>query len=372
MPRLIVRGLVKRFGGVRAVDGISFEVAEGEFVTLLGPSGCGKSTTLYAIAGLDRPTAGSIALDERVLFDAAAGIFVAAEARNCGLVFQSYALWPHMTVHENVAFPLKVRRLKSKAIAQQVGKFLALVEMQEYADRHPHELSGGQQQRVALARTLVYQPNLLLLDEPLSNLDAKLRLRARSWLKQLQLQLGLTTIFVTHDQTEALSLSDRIMVMDGGRIMQVGAPQEVYRDPATPFIADFIGGSNFLAGTVLTVTDGRALVSLPDGQRLSVAAGREVVPGRQVTVSVRPEAVHLVQAGDVGSAEVSLLRGRIVQREYLGPRYQYAVSIADRLFRFEAVETLGCADATVTVPAESCTVFTFNGTASGCEPPVRV
>ncbi len=271
MPRLIVRGLVKRFGGVRAVDGISFEVAEGEFVTLLGPSGCGKSTTLYAIAGLDRPTAGSIALDERVLFDAAAGIFVAAEARNCGLVFQSYALWPHMTVHENVAFPLKVRRLKSKAIAEQVGKFLALVEMQEYADRHPHELSGGQQQRVALARTLVYQPNLLLL-----------------------------------------------------------------------------------------------------GQRLSVAAGREVVPGRQVTVSVRPEAVHLVQAGDVGSAEVSLLRGRIVQREYLGPRYQYAVSIADRLFRFEAVETLGCADATVTVPAESCTVFTFNGTASGCEPPVRM
>jgi iron(III) transport system ATP-binding protein len=266
-----------------------------------------------------------------------------------------------MTVRQNVAFPLKIRRVGSKVIAEDVEKTLMMVEMQSYADRYPHELSGGQQQRVALARTLVYRPSLLLLDEPLSNLDAKLRLRARGWLKQLQLQLGLTTIFVTHDQTEALSLSDRVVVMDGGRIMQVGTPQDVYRDPATPFIADFIGGSNFLAGTVVTVMEGWALVSLPDGQTLSVAAARGMLPGRQVTVSVRPEAVHLVQAGDAQRAQMNLLRGRIVQREFLGPRYQYAVSIADRLFRVEAVETLGSADATVTVPAESCTVFDFNG-----------
>jgi iron(III) transport system ATP-binding protein len=357
MPKLGVRNLTKAFGAVRVLEEISFDVAEGELVTLLGPSGCGKSTTLFAIAGLERPSAGRITLDERVFFDGAAGVFVPPEARNCGLVFQSYALWPHMTVRENVDFPLKIRRVRAKARAEQVEKALALVEMDAYAERYPHELSGGQQQRVALARTLVYRPSLLLLDEPLSNLDAKLRLRARGWLRQLQSQLGLTTLFVTHDQTEALSLSDRIVVMDGGRIMQVGTPQEIYRDPATPFIADFIGGSNFLVGTVVTVTDGRALVSLPDGQTLSVAAGRELVTGRQVTVSVRPEAVHLVQAGDTMATQVNRLHGRIVQREYLGPRYQYAVSIADRLVRFEAVENLGSTDATVAVPAESCIVF---------------
>jgi iron(III) transport system ATP-binding protein len=358
MPKLSVSGLTKQFGDVRAVDGISFEAKDGEFITLLGPSGCGKSTTLFAIAGLDRPTGGRIQLDGRVFFDGEAGLFVPPEARNCGLVFQSYALWPHMTVADNVAFPLRVRGVKKKQIAAEVEKSLALVEMESYAQRYPHELSGGQQQRVALARTLVFRPSLLLLDEPLSNLDAKLRLRARGWLKQLQSQLNITTIFVTHDQTEALSLSDRVVVMDGGRIMQIGTPQEIYQDPATPFIADFIGGSNFLSGTVATVTGNVALVSLPDGQTLSVSASPELTPGRQVTVSVRPEEVHLVHESD---PRPNLLHGRIVQREYLGPRYQYSVSIGDRLVRFETVENLGSVDATLAVSPESCTVFAFNG-----------
>jgi iron(III) transport system ATP-binding protein len=359
MPRLTIDGVTKQFGTVRALDGVSFEVADGEFMTLLGPSGCGKSTTLFAIAGLDRPTAGRIVLDGRVFFDGAASTFVPPEARNCGLVFQSYALWPHMTVRENVTFPLKIRRVSAKRAAAEVDQVLTLVEMQPYADRYPHELSGGQQQRVALARTLVYRPSLLLLDEPLSNLDAKLRLRARGWLKQLQAQLGLTTLFVTHDQTEALSLSDRVVVMDGGRIMQIGTPQEIYRNPATPFIADFIGGSNFLAGTVLTVGAEGAMVSLPDGQTLLVTAGRGLVAGQQITVSVRPEAIHLVQSAEVAGTRANQLHGRIVQREYLGPRYQYSVSIGDRVVRFEAAENLGGIDATVTVPAESCTVFEF-------------
>lgn len=361
MPRLSIQNLTKDYASAKALDRVSFDVADGEFVTLLGPSGCGKSTTLFAIAGLDKPTDGSITLDDRVLFDGARGVFVTPEARNCGLVFQSYALWPHMTVRQNVAFPLKIRGIAKKELEEQVEQSLALVEMQPLAARYPHELSGGQQQRVALARTLVYRPSLLLLDEPLSNLDAKLRLRARGWLKQLQTQLGLTTIFVTHDQTEALSLSDRIVVMDGGRIMQVGTPQEVYRDPATPFIADFIGGSNFLTARVVTVNEGQAHIALPDGQTLRVSAGTEVTAGEQVTIAVRPEAVCLAKNGTFPDSKVNLLRGRIVEREFLGPRYLYAMSIANQLVRFETVETLSNDDTMITVPSDSCTVFAFRG-----------
>jgi iron(III) transport system ATP-binding protein len=358
MPRLSVQNLSKRFGEVCALDGISFDVEDGELVTLLGPSGCGKSTTLFAIAGLDRPTGGRIMLGERVFFDGEAGVAIAPEARNCGLVFQSYALWPHMTVRENVTFPLQIRGARARAAAIEVDRVLELVEMLPYAGRHPHELSGGQQQRVALARTLVYQPALLLLDEPLSNLDAKLRERTRGWLKELQSRLRLTTIFVTHDQTEALSLSDRIIVLDGARIKQIGTPQEIYRNPATPFIADFIGGSNFLGGTVRALVDGQAHVSLPDGQILAVAASPALAAGQRVTVSIRPQSVHLVS--DVAAhSGANLLRGRIVSREFLGPSYQYSVSIADKLVRFEAVEDLASNDATLSVQAESCTVFAF-------------
>jgi iron(III) transport system ATP-binding protein len=365
MPRLSVQNLTKRFGGTPALDGISFDVEDGKLVTLLGPSGCGKSTTLFAIAGLDRPTGGRITLGGRVLFDGEAGVAIAPEARNCGLVFQSYALWPHMTVRENVTFPLKIRGARARAAAVEVDRVLELVEMLPFADRHPHELSGGQQQRVALARTLVYQPSLLLLDEPLSNLDAKLRERTRGWLKELQSRLRLTTIFVTHDQTEALSLSDRIIVLDRGRIMQIGTPQEIYRYPTTPFIADFIGGSNFLPGTVNALVDGQAHISLPDGQILSAAAmSPALAPGQRVTVAIRPQSFHLVSGvtAEGAAAEThnaNLLRGRIVQREFLGSCYQYSVSIADRLVRFEAAEDLASNDATLAVQAGSCTVFAF-------------
>ena len=224
MAELRVEGLVKLFGAIRAVDNISFTVGDGEFLTLLGPSGCGKSTTLAAIAGLDRSDEGRILLGDHLFFDGARGVFIPPERREVGLVFQSYALWPHMTVAENLDFPLRLRKMPRAQRAERVAEALALVEMSEYGDRYPFALSGGQQQRVALARTLVYRPSLLLLDEPLSNLDAKLRERARSWLRHLQRNLRVTSVYVTHDQSEALALSDRIAVMNGGKIVQLAEP----------------------------------------------------------------------------------------------------------------------------------------------------
>ncbi len=214
MPEIHIEGLVKEFGEQRALDDVGFSVRESELFTLLGPSGCGKSTTLLSLAGFHTPERGTIAVGDDTFFDASRRVDVAPERRNLGIVFQSYAVWPHMTVFANLAFPLKVRKLKRKAIASRVRDTLELVEMADYADRYPHQLSGGQQQRVALARALVYSPSVMLLDEPFSNLDAKLRERARMWVKDLQKTLGLTTVFVTHDQDEALSMSDRIAVMN--------------------------------------------------------------------------------------------------------------------------------------------------------------
>jgi iron(III) transport system ATP-binding protein len=216
MPDITVAGLSKAFGQGLALSDISFSVRDKEFLTLLGPSGCGKTTTLMSIAGFQRPDQGTISCGDRIFFDRAGKVDLAAEDRNLGMVFQSYAIWPHLTVFGNVAFPLKIRRMKRDAVRRRVLDVLELVELAGYAGRYPHELSGGQQQRVALARALVYSPAVLLLDEPFSSLDAKLRERARAWLKHLQGELGLTTLFVTHDQDEALSLSDRIVVMNAG------------------------------------------------------------------------------------------------------------------------------------------------------------
>jgi iron(III) transport system ATP-binding protein len=260
MVNLVVDKLVRRYGALTAIDDVSFTVKSGEFLTLLGPSGCGKSTTLGALAGLDRPTEGLIKFGDRVIFDSKKNIYVTAEARNCGLVFQSYALWPHMTIEQNLAFPLKLRKVDRAEQARRIREVLTLVEMQDFAKRFPNQLSGGQQQRVALARTLVYQPSVLLLDEPLSNLDAKLRDKARIWLSELQAQVRLTTIYVTHDQSEALALSDRIAVMNKGRIAQLGTPYEIYSQPADPFVADFIGTSTFFPGRVQSAAGERTTV----------------------------------------------------------------------------------------------------------------
>ncbi len=361
MAELVVSGLTRRYGAVRAVDDVSFGVADGELLTLLGPSGCGKSTTLFSIAGLDRPDGGSIRVGSDVFFDAAAGIHRAPEQRNCGLVFQSYALWPHMTVRDNVQFPLKLRRVASSTLRDKARWALSLVEMEPYADRYPHELSGGQQQRVALARTLVYEPQVLLLDEPLSNLDAKLRLRARGWLRELQTRLRLTTLYVTHDQDEALALSDRIAVMSGGRIVQLGTPREIYREPRTAFIADFVGHSNILAGTPLRRGDGGFAITLADEQSLLLPAAPFGAPTATVQVAIRPEHVVLHPVG-TGPEAGNLLRGRIIQRDFLGTRFEYLVAVGDDLLRATCADEIEPGDICAELPARHC--MPFWGTAS--------
>ncbi len=335
MAELVIEGLTRRFGEVVAVDGIDLHVADGEFVTLLGPSGCGKSTTLAAVAGLDRPEGGRIRVGQTVYFDSDRGIYLPPEARNCGLVFQSYALWPHMTVQDNVAFPLTLRKVSAADRRRRVEEVLALVEMERYADRYPHELSGGQQQRVALARTLVYRPAILLLDEPLSNLDAKLRDRARAWLADLRMRLGLTTIYVTHDQIEALSLSDRVVVMHNGRIAQVGTPQEIYEHPADPFVADFIGTTNFLPARVVSPAPGGVVLELGDGQRLAVETERPAEAGARVTLAYRPEQMRIATNGAAPPQGHEAVRAKLLGRAYVGGRWQLALELGGGPLRLE-------------------------------------
>lgn len=353
MAELVVRNLTKRFGQVEAIKDVSFEVADGEFLTLLGPSGCGKSTTLGAIAGLDRPTGGLIRAGETVFFDGAANRFLPPEARNCGLVFQSYALWPHMTVYANLAFPLRLRRVPRAEREKAIEQTLALVEMTDYADRYPYQLSGGQQQRVALARTLVYRPTLLLLDEPLSNLDAKLRDKARVWLSEMQRRVRLTTIYVTHDQTEALALSDRIAVMDQGRLVQLGTPKEVYGAPATPFVADFIGNSNFFKATIESApVAGRARARLASGHVVEIAARAGHLPGKEITLAAKPEAIRLGKPGtDEG------IRAEVISRSYLGARWQYQIAMAGEILRAESDRDVEGGDVVVLIDAAALVSF---------------
>src|SRR5574340_1596272 len=249
------------------LKGVSMQLNRGEVVSLLGPSGSGKTTLLRAVAGLEAPNKGSIRIDDKVVFDGAAGMEVPAEKRNLGLVFQSYALWPHQTVFDNVAYALKLRNLGSAEIKSRVEAALAQLSLDHLAKRLPHQLSGGQQQRVALARALVYNPPVILLDEPLSNLDAKLREEARAWLRELIVKMQLSALCVTHDQGEALAMSDRILLLNGGKIEQQGTPQEMYSNPATLFTADFMGSNNRLAGRVARLVDGHALLEGP-GWRL--------------------------------------------------------------------------------------------------------
>jgi iron(III) transport system ATP-binding protein len=353
MAELVVTGLVRDYGNVRAVDDVSFRVADGELVTLLGPSGCGKSTTLFSIAGLDRPTSGQIRVGANVFFDSATGIHLAPERRNCGLVFQSYALWPHMSVRENLEFPLKLRKVARAKAREKAAWALALVEMERYGERYPHELSGGQQQRVALARTLVYEPQVLLLDEPLSNLDAKLRLRARGWLRELQTRLKITTLYVTHDQDEALALSDRIAVMSAGKIVQMGTPREIYREPATPFIADFVGHSNILVGT--PVRSGGAFgVRFADDQGLALPSEPGGAPAGRLQVAIRPE--HIV-LGTRSADAANVLRGRIIQRDFLGTRFEYLVAVGDAVLRVTAADELELGDVLAELPSRHCMPF---------------
>ena len=293
---LTVRGLTKTYatadGDFQALKGIDFDVPQGGFYTLLGESGCGKSTTLRCVAGLEEPDGGSISIDGQVVTDIDRGTQVPAFDRDIGLVFQSYAIWPHMDVFGNVAYPLRVRRprLAAGEVKARVMEALRLVGMEDFANRQATKLSGGQQQRVAFARALVRRPKLLLLDEPLSNLDAKLREQMRFELQELIARTGVTTLYVTHDQAEALAMSDTVAVMAGGRIVQSGAPREVYGRPDNRTVASFLGTANFLRGRLIEARDGRATVALEGGvSMLHVPSRAALSPGASVDVIFRPE-----------------------------------------------------------------------------------
>jgi iron(III) transport system ATP-binding protein len=302
-------------GGIRDA---SFELEAGTFFTLLVPSGCGKTTTLRCIAGLETPDDGVIAVDERRLFDGKARINVPVEQRAIGMVFQSYAIWPHMTVAENVAFPLTVakNRPKRAEIAQAVGRALAVVDLDGFQERAATRLSGGQQQRVALARAIVHEPGLLLLDEPLSNLDAQLRDDMRGELKRLQSKIGITTVYVTHDQSEALALSDRIAVIERGRIIQIGSPQDIYFRPANPFVARFVGATNLLPGRLIGASEGRGQVEVLGGRRIQCVVPQPI-DDPAVSVSIRPESIRLAGQPAAGGTDNSLA-GRIGGVTFLG------------------------------------------------------
>jgi iron(III) transport system ATP-binding protein len=360
MSELTVKNLSKSYGAAIAIENINFTVQDGEFVTLLGPSGCGKSTTLASIAGLQMPSAGQIRAGDVTFFDSEAGIALPAEARDLGLVFQSYALWPHMSVRKNLEFPLRLRKIPKKEQDTRIAKVLALVEMSTLADRYPHELSGGQQQRVALARTLVYEPRILLLDEPLSNLDAKLRERARTWLGDIRHRIKLTTLYVTHDHGEALSLSDRIVVMNGGRIIQIGTPREIYERPTDPFVADFIGSSNFLHGLIKVRRDSKnlALVRLKSGQEIKVALARDIKEGRDVSIAIRPERLQIVDPNSFhADVDGTMLAVAVTHRSYFGAHWHYDFDIGGEGIKVSSQKEYDGNKVEIFVPVAACQVF---------------
>jgi iron(III) transport system ATP-binding protein len=328
MSAISLQNISRHFGEFAAVDGVDLEAATGEFLTLLGPSGCGKTTTLRMVAGLEQNTGGRIVIGDEVVSDAERGFFMPPERRQLGMVFQSYAIWPHMTVFDNVAYPLRIRRRPKDEIQQRVMKALKLVEMDPFASRPAPALSGGQQQRVAIARALVFEPRVLLLDEPLSNLDARLRTQTGDEFRALQKRLGITSLYVTHDQGEAMSLSDRVVVMQKGRILQIGAPEEIYRRPRSRAVAEFFGAPNLVEATV------RGCRQAPDGLfELDVAgkewsgtcrAGEAFATGAAALVMLRPEIMSLADAAGAGMS----WNGEVVSSIFRGAQRSLVVKTA--------------------------------------------
>ncbi len=322
---LSLRNLSKQFAGhdgsseVIAVDDVNVNIERGEFVTLLGPSGCGKTTTLRLIAGFEFPTSGEIVLDGQVINEAP------PNRRDMAMVFQSYAIFPHLNVFENIAYGLRIKKLSNAEVARQVGQVLDLTELTGLENRAPNQLSGGQQQRVALARALVMQPKVLLFDEPLSNLDAKLRVQMRSEIRRIQQELGITSVYVTHDQDEAMVLSDRIVVMHQGRIQQIGPPIEIYRRPVNRFVADFIGRANFVPVTVLARMGEHWRIEGLGAALTAATTHTSLIPGSPGELLLRPESIRVYAAPPPGETVVS---GVVHRTAYLGSLVEYEIDVA--------------------------------------------
>jgi iron(III) transport system ATP-binding protein len=359
---LVIDDLVKTFKShdrdaatVYAVNHVSLTIKEGQFVTLLGPSGCGKTTTLNCIAGLEQPDGGRITVGNAVLTDMGRGFTLPPERRNLGMVFQSYALWPHMNVHDNLAFGLKLKKLPGSEIRSRIRQALELVGLAGLDQRYPFQLSGGQQQRVALARAVVAEPRVLLLDEPLSNLDAKVREQARFWLRELQRRLRITAVYVTHDQAEALAISDMIAVMSSGNLLQYASPKEIYERPASRFVADVIGPTSMLPGEVVDISASSVRVKLAGSGatvRSSVADGKFKV-GDGVLLAVRAERIRL-QATSNGE---NVLRARVKSWVYVGSAYEYLLETGDGDVHAESPEPVDGDEVGLFLPPDAIVVL---------------
>ena len=351
MAELIVKDVALRLGDNEILKGVSLAVPAGEVVALLGPSGSGKTTLLRAVAGLETPHRGSIAIGDRVFFDAARNIDLPAEERGLGLVFQSYALWPHRTVFDNVAYGLKLRGVSTEEIKRRVEKTLSQIGLGHLAARYPHQLSGGQQQRVAIARALVYEPPVILLDEPLSNLDAKLREEARAWLRTLIVTLGLSAIHVTHDQVEAMAIADKIVLLDTGLIAQEGPPTALYNEPGKLFSAEFMGSNNRLEGKLVENSGGKATIEVM-GERLTGLSRTKAAAGEKATGVIRIERVHCASSPGPNRVKMELKAPM-----YLGERWELVFARDNVTVRAYATAPLEPGDHFVEFPTDALWVF---------------
>jgi len=351
MSELTVDNLYLRYGDNPILKGVAMTLNRGEVVSLLGPSGSGKTTLLRAVAGLEAPHEGRILIGDKVVFDKAKGIDIPAEGRNLGLVFQSYALWPHKTVFDNVAYALKLRSISRADVGTRVQAALEQLSLGHLASRFPHQLSGGQQQRVALARALVYNPPVILLDEPLSNLDAKLREEARAWLRELIMRMQLSALCVTHDQAEALAMSDRILLLNGGKIEQQGTPEEMYSSPETLFTAEFMGSNNRLPGRVAEIRDGAALLE-GDGWRLWGTAKAGAASGRDGIGMIRLERIRIASGpGD------NRLAANLSTSMYLGDKWEHLFHVGEARVRAYGDQPLTAGAHWLEVPRQSFWIF---------------
>jgi ABC-type Fe3+/spermidine/putrescine transport system ATPase subunit len=334
MAFIEIQNLFKHFKDIVAINRIHLEIEKGEMLTLLGPSGCGKTTTLRCIAGLEKPEEGDIIIDGLPMLSKG---FVQPSKRGIGMVFQNYAVWPHMKVFSNIVYGLKLQKMPRQNIRDQAAKVLELVGLAGLEDRYPAQLSGGQQQRVALARALVTNPKVLLLDEPLSNLDAKLREELRFEIKSLVRRMGITAVYVTHDQAEAMVISDRIAVMDSGNVVQIGNPQEIYKKPANRFVADFIGTMNFMSGEVVEVLEKKNAVSVrtefSEKMVCVTPDGAVATPGTKVYASIRPEDVEVF--AEPPQATENVFKGKIIHKAYLGNFLFFFVGVNDTMIRVQ-------------------------------------